>query len=134
MKQLRILVAEDNRGDVVLIRRALQMHGLDHELHLVEDGEQAMRYLSSLNERDGATCPHVMLLDLNLPKVDGAEVLSAFRRNRWCEGMKVIVITSSDAPEDHARMADLQVDHYFKKPLDLDEFMELGALIGEVVK
>jgi CheY-like chemotaxis protein len=78
-------------------------------------------------------CPNVLLLDLNLSKVDGPQVLQAFRNNPACAKTPVIVVTSSDAPADRKRFKDLGATAYFRKPYELAEFMRLGAVIKEVV-
>ena len=134
MKTVHILVAEDNRGDVLLIRKALQFHSIPHELHLVQDGAEAMSFLAAMGKGEGSPCPDVVLLDLNLPKVDGPEVLEEFRKHPECVTRPVIVISSSDSVKDRERMASLHVAHYFKKPSGLDEYMKLGQVILDVLK
>lgn len=131
---LHILLAEDNRGDVVLVRKALEQHHIEYELRVVRDGEEALRFVSCMGTPDGDPCPDLMLLDLNLPKVDGAEVLREFRGHPQCEQTPVIVITSSDSSRDHALVAAIGVTRYFRKPMDYDHFMQLGAVVKEVVK
>ncbi len=130
---LQILLAEDNPGDVLLVQEALQEHQIEHQLHVVEDGAKALEYLSQLGKSTGAPCPDVLLLDLNLPKVDGTQVLAEFRKHPECVHMPVIVITSSGAQRDRARVSELGVARYFKKPSDFDEFLRLGAVVREVV-
>ena len=133
MKTLHILVAEDNRGDVLLIRKALQFHKIPHELHLVKDGAEAMNFLAAMGKSEATPCPDVVLLDLNLPKVDGPEILEEFRKHPECVTRPVIVISSSDSMQDRERMAALQVAYYFKKPSGLDEYMKLGQIILDVL-
>jgi CheY-like chemotaxis protein len=133
IKVLQILLAEDNPGDVLLVQEALQEHQIEHQLHVVEDGAKALEYLSQLGKSTGAPCPDVLLLDLNLPKVDGTQVLAEFRKHPECVHMPVIVITSSGAQRDRARVSELGVARYFKKPSDFDEFLRLGAVVREVV-
>lgn len=130
---LQILLAEDNRGDVLLVQKALEEHQILHELHVVRDGEEALSAVDHMGEPGHIQCPDLMLLDLNLPKVDGPEVLSHFRQHPKCAHTPVVVISSSDAPRDRARMARLGIARYFRKPSDLDAFMELGAVVREVV-
>ncbi len=127
---LVIFLAEDNQGDVFLVDQALRKYGLVYRLIIASDGDTA----TELVERIGRDlpCPDLLLLDVNLPKCDGGEVLAAFRRNPLCEHTPVIVVTSSDSPRDRARLADLEVAGYFRKPSDLDQFMELGALVRSV--
>ena len=80
MNPLRILLAEDNLGDVLLVQEALKSHKIPHELHVVRDGDEALAIIEHMGEPDGIPCPDLMLLDLNLPKVDGAEALICGRR------------------------------------------------------
>jgi CheY-like chemotaxis protein len=131
---LHILLAEDNPGDILLVQEALQEHRIQHHLHVVHDGAKALEYLAQLGKTDEAPCPDVLLLDLNLPKVDGTEVLAEFRKRPECVHMPVIVITSSGAQRDRVRVSELGVARYFKKPSDFDQFLELGAMVREVVE
>ena len=130
---LHILLAEDNFGDVLLVMQALTEHQVHHELHVVKDGDEALQFLERMGQAGEPPCPDVLLLDLNLPKVDGPQVLQAFRNNPACAKTPVIVVTSSDAPADRKRVKDLGATAYFRKPYELAEFMRLGAVIKEVV-
>ena len=130
---LHILLAEDNFGDVLLVRQALTEHQIDHELHVVKDGDEALQFLERMGEAGEPPCPDVLLLDLNLPKVDGPQVLQAFRKHPACAQTPVIVVTSSDAPTDRKRVEALGATAYFRKPSELSEFMRLGAVVKEVV-
>lgn len=132
MKKLRILLAEDNRGDVILVREALREHHIDHELHVVEDGEEALAYVARLGNTDEMPCPDIVLLDLNLPKSDGTTVLAALRRRPESASVPVIVVTSSAAPADQALVARLGISRYFQKPSDYEEFMRLESVIRDV--
>lgn len=128
-----ILLAEDNPGDVMLVQRALEKHHVFHRLYVVRDGAEALAFVDRIGE-PGAPCPDVLLLDLNLPKVDGRQVLSEFRKHPGCSDAPVIVVSSSDAPRDRTRMAELGIARYFRKPLDFEEFLKLGAVVREVVE
>src|SRR5690349_15493812 len=97
MKLLHILVAEDNHGDVILFQEALQHHQIEHHLHVVSDGQAALNFVARMGTTPEIPCPDVMLLDLNLPKVDGPTILREFRKHPECEDTPVIVVTSSDA-------------------------------------
>lgn len=130
---LHILLIEDNPGDVLLVQQALETHNVTHDLHLVRDGAQALNFLEHMGHKDDVPCPDVILLDLNLPKVDGAQVLAEFRKRPECASTPVIIITSSGAQRDRARVSALGISSYFKKPLDLDEFLQLGAIVRQVV-
>lgn len=129
---LRILLAEDNPGDVLLVRQALEEYQIPHELFVVEDGAKALEFVARMGRPGEAPCPDVILLDVNLPKVDGPQVLRAFRKHPECGQTPVIVVSSSDAPKDRERMAKLGIARYFRKPLDFDAFLKLGALVREV--
>jgi CheY-like chemotaxis protein len=131
---LHILLAEDNLGDVFLVRRALKEHHVPHELHLVRDGAEALEFVNSMGRSRQSPCPDLVLLDVNLPKVDGPNVLSAFRKHPECAQTPVIVVTSSDAPRDRARLANLGISRYFRKPSDYREFLALGAIVREVLE
>jgi len=131
-RMLQIILAEDNPGDVLLVKRALEAHDVQHELHVVRNGAEALAYLENIGEPGGADCPDLVLLDVNLPFVDGPEILRAMRANPGCARTQVIVITSSDASKDRARMSELGIDRYFTKPSSLDAYLELGRMIVEV--
>lgn len=134
MSPLRILLAEDNFGDVLLVQDALTTYRVPNELHVVRDGDEALALIENMGKPDGIPCPDVMLLDLNLPKVDGPEILGRFRKHPECAQTPVIVITSSDANRDRERMAQFGIARYFRKPSDLNEFLKLGAIVLEVVE
>jgi CheY-like chemotaxis protein len=129
---LKILLAEDNLADILLVRKALAEHKIPHDLQIVRDGEEAIALFERMDDANGIPCPDLLLLDVNLPKVDGPEILSAFRKHPRCAHTPVIVITSSDAWRDRERMAQLGIAYYFKKPSDLDAFLNLGAIVREV--
>lgn len=129
---LHILLAEDNFGDVLLVEQALTEHQVDHELHVVADGDEALQFLDRMGEVGEPPCPDVLLLDLNLPKVEGPKVLQQFRKHPACAETPVIVVTSSDAPRDRKRVEALGATAYFRKPSELSEFMTLGALVKEL--
>jgi len=130
---IHILLAEDNDGDVLLVSEALDLHELKYELHVASDGLQAANYLERIDSEQGVPCPDLLLLDLNLPKKDGFELLTLFRAHPLCSSNPVIVISSSGAPRDRERAAEFSA-HFFRKPSDFDDFMELGALVRKTVQ
>jgi CheY-like chemotaxis protein len=132
MRPLHILVAEDNHADVILFREALQHHRIAYRLHIVGDGQSALRFVAQIGTSAEVPCPDLMFLDLNLPKVDGPAVLREFRRHPACAHTPVIVVTSSDAEKDRVTVAEFQVTRYFRKPSDFDEFMDLGRIVKEL--
>jgi two-component system, chemotaxis family, response regulator Rcp1 len=131
-KILRIFLAEDNAGDVELVREALREHHIEYEITLARDGMSAKRFIERVGRAPDVPVPDLLLLDLNLPKADGHELFSLFRQNPLCSKTPVIVVTSSNAPKDRERAAALGAAHYFRKPSDLAEFMELGSVIRRV--
>ena len=132
MKPLHILVAEDNHADVLLFREALQHHHIQHQLHVVSDGQAALQFVAQMGTSPELPCPDLMLLDLNLPKVDGPNILQEFRKHAECTRTPVIIVTSSDSEKDRAKVAEFQVTRYFRKPSDFDAFMELGRIVKEL--
>ncbi len=134
MKRLNILLVEDNPGDVFLVRESLAQHDLEHDLHVATDGEMALKHIAAMGASPAASCPDLLLLDLNLPKIDGAAVLQEFRKHPQCGLTPVIVVTSSDMPKDHAQLAALGISNYFRKPTSFAAFMQLGSVIKQVVE
>jgi CheY-like chemotaxis protein len=125
-KSYRILLAEDNPADVYLIEEALREHKLTFEMILAEDGEEALSMLSNPETR-----PDIVLLDLNMPKRSGGEVLGRLQRD--LEGIPVVVLTSSDSPVDREEAMRLGATTFIRKPTGLDEFLEIGATIKQLV-
>lgn len=131
----RILLAEDNDGDVFLVRRALEKRGLFHELVLAHNGEEALVWLDRHSgEKNGSARPDLILLDLNLPRVDGGQLLSHIRKTDAFARIPVIVLTSSDSPRDRQMALDLGANLYFRKPTDLASFMDLGRIVEEALQ
>ena len=131
--KLVILLAEDNRGDVTMVREALDHHALDYDLTVYSDGEQVLEAIEQV-ERHEVACPDAVLLDLNLPKQNGAVLLRRLRESEVCGRLPVIIVTSSDAPRDRALAAELGATAYFCKPADFDEYLKLGALVAGAVE
>ena len=127
-----ILLIEDNPADVFLIKEALRTHGVDYKLEWVSDGEEAINHIESLDEF--STPPELIILDLNLPKVDGKDVLAHIRRKPRLLTTPVAVLTSSDSPHDRREAASLGATCYMKKSPALDEFLTVGATIRELLE
>lgn len=124
---------EDNPADVFLIRDAIRLSGIAARVHVIENGEDAIRFFDSADSDDLAPCPGMLILDINLPRIQGKQVLQHLRQSRRCREAAVIVASTSDALEDR-RMAALAtgMNVYFRKPSAYDEFMKLGDLIRDL--
>jgi chemotaxis family two-component system response regulator Rcp1 len=127
----RILIVEDNRGDVLLVEVALRESGLPFQLIHMEDGQKAIDYLRKLNI-GGGTSLDLVLLDLNLPKRDGWEVLEELRSISMDQPVPVMILSSSSAPHDIARAERLGVSKYIRKPSTLDEFIAIGQKVKQL--
>ena len=127
----RILIVEDNRGDVLLVEVALREAGLRFELIHMADGEKAIDYLRKLTNGNGGSSLDLVLLDLNLPKRDGWEVLEELRSVPMEHPVPVVILSSSNAPHDIARAERLGVLKYIRKPSTLDEFLAIGQKIKQ---
>jgi DNA-binding response OmpR family regulator len=114
------------------VLEAFQQHGLDVELVIKKDGEEMLRLLDRI-EAGKVPCPDLVLLDLNLPRRSGIEVLRQIRQGSRCGQTPVIIVTSSDAPKDRQLVAHLGANRYFQKPSSFDEFMHLGNVVKEVI-
>jgi CheY-like chemotaxis protein len=131
--EVHILLAEDNDGDVFLVRRALEKQGLICQLDVVHNGEEALRLLEAAEDGPTADAPELILLDLNLPRIDGSEILARLRKTRTFSRTPVIILTSSDSPRDRDLAMSLGANSYFRKPMDLRSFMQLGQVIENVL-
>src|SRR3984885_4881650 len=130
---LQILIVEDNPADVFLIRDAIKVSGVAAHVHVINNGEDAIRFFDSADTDDSAPCPGVVILDINLPKIQGKQVLQHLRQSRRCREAVVIVASTSNALEDR-RMAfnTTGTNAYFRKPSAYDDFMKLGVLIRDL--
>lgn len=129
-KPIRILLVEDNAGDVYLLEKALKLRQLNYELIRHVDGEQAIR---ALQEAD-CPVPDLIILDLNLPRRGGFEVLQAIRSKPSMVGIPVGILTSSDAVKDRHRIAVTGGERYIHKPPELDDFLEqVGQAIEDLL-
>ena len=128
-----ILLVEDNPDDVELTRLAFAEAGEPHRLHVVSDGAEAVDYLLARGrhaDRDGADLPALVLLDLNLPKLNGREVLQAIRAEPATRSLPVVVLTTSAEPFDVDKVYALGANSYIQKPVDFDRFIEAARQIG----
>jgi chemotaxis family two-component system response regulator Rcp1 len=130
-RRLRILHVEDNIGDVRLIAEALKESGRDHEIAVALDGVEALDYLYRRGPYVEAWCPDLILLDLNLPKKGGLEVLAEIKADPLIKHIPVVVFTSSSAPQDISRAYALNASCYVTKPAELNE---LFNVVGQLEK
>jgi CheY-like chemotaxis protein len=126
-----ILLAEDNPADVYLIREALKEHGVGCTLRTAADGKDVLTLIAS---GDGSWSPDLIILDLNLPRHDGIEILQRVRATKAIAKVPVVVLTSSDSPRDRMIANELGASRYLRKPSNLEEFLELGAIFKELLQ
>jgi chemotaxis family two-component system response regulator Rcp1 len=124
-----ILLVEDNPGDVRLTIEELKDNKIRNSVHVVSDGIEALAFLRREGSYANAVRPHLVLLDLNLPKKDGREVLAEISEDPDLQGIPVVALTSSDAVVDMYTAYSLGVDAYVTKPLDLAKFMAIVKAI-----
>ncbi|MEV0674946.1 response regulator [Actinosynnema sp. NPDC050436] len=128
---LTVLLVEDDPGDVVLITEALRERGRNPRLHTVSDGAEAVSFLYRAGEHSSAPRPDVVLLDLNLPRMDGREVLAHIKSDPDLRSIPVVVLTTSDATEDIVRTYQSHANAYLTKPVDPDDFSTLVNRVDE---
>ena len=122
-----VLLVEDDPGDVLMTREAFEEHKLHNRLDVVTDGVEAMAYLRREGEYADAPRPDLVLLDLNLPRRDGREVLAEIKADPDLRHIPVVVLTTSKAEEDILRSYELHANAYVTKPVDFDRFIEVSA-------
>ncbi len=130
-KVIDILLVEDNPGDVRLAQEALKESKVRNKLFVVEDGVEAMAFLCQQGEYASVPRPDLVLLDLNLPRKSGREVLTELKTDENLKKIPVVVLTVSRAEEDIARCYDHHANCYITKPLDFTQFMEVTRTINE---
>jgi two-component system, chemotaxis family, response regulator Rcp1 len=120
---IEILLVEDNPGDERLTREALKEGKVYHKLHWAKDGVEAMEFLERRGKHKDAPRPDIILLDLNLPKKDGREVLQEIKSSEELKRIPVVVLTTSKAEEDVLKTYNLHANCYVTKPVDLEKFI-----------
>jgi len=128
---LSVLLVEDDPGDVLIAREALAAGRLSTDLHVVNDGDEALSYLRQLDGYADATRPDLILLDLNLPKKSGHEVLAEVKQDPQLRRIPVVVLTTSQAQEDVAKSYDLHASVHVSKPVDFDQFTAVVRQIDD---
>jgi DNA-binding response OmpR family regulator len=129
-----IVVIEDNPPDVLLVEEALFEHRLDVDMKTLRDGEEAIRFIRTVDADEALPCPALFLLDLNIPTRNGKEVLKEIRRSKRCATTPVVIITSSNSLQDRQTTKSLGANYYFCKPADYDAFMKLGEIVEKLLK
>lgn len=125
LKSIEILLIEDNPGDVLLTREAFSDSKIVNAIHVAQDGEEALAYLRKEEGYEEAAIPDLIFLDLNLPKIDGREVLQEIKSDENLLHIPVVILTSSEAEQDVLKTYNLHANSYVIKPLDLDQFAKV---------
>lgn len=131
VKAITILLVEDNPGDADLAREALQGSKMNNDLHVVDDGEKAMAFLRREGGYSSAPRPDLILLDLNLPRKDGREVLAEIKEDESLKRIPVVILTTSRAEEDVLKTYNLHANCYITKPIDLHQFLHVVQSIED---
>jgi len=130
----RILLAEDSEADVALVRRSLREGKVDHILHVAKDGAEAIAFIREADKNARAPGLDLLLLDMHLPRHDGEDILKCLRSTERYAQVPVVVMSSSDAPADREKAQKHAALVYFRKPSSLVEFIELGKIVGEILR
>jgi len=130
-KSIDILLAEDNPGDVRLTQEALKRSKLINKLWVVSDGIEAMAFLRREGKYTDAVRPDLFLLDLNMPKMDGREVLAEVKQDKDLRRIPVVILTTSEAEQDVLKSYDLHANCYITKPAGFDQFMKVVKVIED---
>lgn len=131
-RNYQIALVEDNPGDVYLIQEALREKGIPYSLELFQDAEGIVQKLSV--DHDGGRTPDLILLDLNLPKIEGLDVLRSLRSLPGLDRVPIGILTSSQSPQDQAKAEAAGANRYIQKPTSLDDFLqEVGGAIHELL-
>jgi CheY-like chemotaxis protein len=131
LKPIDILLVEDDPGDVLMTREAFEHHKIRNSLHVVSDGAEALRFVRREPPYEDMPRPGLILLDLNLPKKDGREVLAEIKADPELRTIPIVVLTTSEAEEDILRSYSLHANAYVTKPVDFDRFVDVVRQIDE---
>jgi CheY-like chemotaxis protein len=126
-----VLLVEDDPGDALMTQEAFEHHKIRNKLHVVRDGEEALQFLRREGEYADAPRPGLILLDLNLPRRDGREVLAELKADAELRVIPVVVLTTSEAEEDILRSYTLHANAYVSKPVDFDRFIDVIRQIDD---
>lgn len=117
-----------------LLREALDAAHIHYDLEVVTDGEKALAIIDAMDRNENQPRPELIILDLNLPKKNGTEVLAHLKRSRRCGEIRVLIVTSSNSTLDRSTTSDLGANGYFCKPSSYDEFLEVGPVIRNLLE
>lgn len=123
---------EDNRADIHLIRDAIAASQIPSSVQVVRDGEQATDVFDKADREEAAACPDLVILDINLPKKEGSQVLAHLRQSRRCRDTRVVVVSTSSIDPSRPPFGQLGVNAFFQKPSSYQEFLKLGEVIRSV--
>ena len=124
-KEISILLVEDTEGDIILTLEALKEAKIYNEINVVRDGDAALQYLNKEGEYQDAETPDLILLDINLPKMDGIEVLAKIKSNEGLMVIPVVMLTTSDSEKDIFQSYQSHANCYITKPVNFENFMEV---------
>lgn len=130
-KPIDILLVEDDEGDILLTKKALSDGKIYNSLHVAKNGVEALAFLRREGEHADAPRPDMVLLDLNMPRMDGRETLANIKQDENLRSIPVVVLTTSDADQDILKSYDLQASCYITKPVDLPQFTKVVGAIKD---
>lgn len=131
VRPIEILLVEDDEGDVLLTTEALEASKVTNNMHVARNGEEALKFLRREQGYHDVPRPDIVLLDLNLPRIDGREVLAQIKSDPELRRIPIVVLTTSEAEEDILRSYDLHANAYVTKPVDFERFLEVIQSIDE---
>ena len=130
-KEVKILLVEDNEGDIVLTMQALKKAKVSNGIQVVKDGEAALQYLRKQGQYKKAETPDLILLDINLPKIDGIEVLTEIKKDESLMIIPVVMLTTSDSEKDIMESYQHHANCYITKPVDFQKFMDVMLMVKD---
>lgn len=130
-KEIKILLVEDNEGDIVLTLQALKKANLTNGISVARDGDEALRYLRKKGQFENVETPDLILLDINLPKIDGMEVLVEIKNEETLKAIPVVMLTTSDSESDIIKSYNNHANCYITKPVDFAKFMDVVQMIKD---
>ncbi len=125
MNQVHILLVEDNEGDIILTTEAFKDMKLENKISVVRDGEEALRFLKKQDEHIDAPTPQLVLMDINLPGIDGKQLLDIIKKDEELKEIPVVMLTCSDTDADISECYDKHVNWYITKPIDYDKYTKV---------